>query len=44
MFLLPVLMPIAVLGFLFLAIAAFGLGLGDTWADWRSRPRTTTTS
>lgn len=41
MFLLPVLMPIAVLGFLFLAIAAFGLGLGDTWADWRSRPRTT---
>ena len=44
MFLLPVLNAIAVLGFLFLAIAAFGLGLGDTWADWRSRPRTTTTS
>lgn len=44
MFLLPVLNAIAVLGFLFLAIAAFGLGLGDTWADWRSRPRTTTSS
>lgn len=44
MFLLPVLNAIAVLGFLFLAIAAFGLGLGDTWADWRSRPRTTPTT
>jgi hypothetical protein len=38
----PVLNAIAALGFLFLAIAAFGLGLGDTWADWRSRARTTT--
>jgi hypothetical protein len=24
-----------------LLIAALGLGLGDTWADWRSRPRPT---
>jgi len=38
----PVLNAIAALGFLFLAIAAFGLGLGDTWADWRSRARSTT--
>jgi hypothetical protein len=38
----PVLNAIAALGFLFLGIAAFGLGLGDTWADWRSRARTTT--
>lgn len=43
MLILPVLNAIALLGFIFLAIAAFGLGLGDTWADWRSRPRTTTT-
>lgn len=33
---------VAALGFLFLAIAALGLGLGDTWADWRRRARTTT--
>lgn len=38
----PVLNAIAAVGFLLLGIAAFGLGLGDTWADWRSRPRTTT--
>ena len=38
----PVLNAIAAVGFLFLAIAAFGLGLGDTWADWRSRARGTT--
>jgi hypothetical protein len=38
----PVLNVIAVLGFAFILIAAFGLGLGDTWADWRSRARTTT--
>ena len=43
MFLLPVLNAIAVLGFIFLAIAAFGLGLGDTWADWRNRVRTSPT-
>jgi hypothetical protein len=42
MFLLPVLNAIAALGFILLAIAAFGLGLGDTWADWRSRARSTT--
>lgn len=41
MFLLPVLNAVAALGFVFLAIAAFGLGLGDTWADWRSRVKTT---
>jgi hypothetical protein len=38
----PVLNAIAAIGFLFLAIAAFGLGLGDTWADWRNRARSTT--
>jgi hypothetical protein len=43
MFLLPVLNAIAALGFILLAIAAFGLGLGDTWADWRSRARSTPT-
>jgi hypothetical protein len=42
MFLLPVLNAIAALGFLLLAIAAFGLGLGDTWADWRNRVKSTT--
>jgi len=36
----PVLNAIAAIGFLLLGIAAFGLGLGDTWADWRSRART----
>ena len=39
---LPIINAIAALGFLFLGIAAFGLGLGDTWADWRSRARSTT--
>jgi hypothetical protein len=38
----PVLSPVAVLGFMLLALAAFGLGLGDTWADWRRRARPTT--
>ena len=33
MLLWPVVNIIASLGFLLLAIAAFGLGLGDTWAD-----------
>ncbi len=33
---------VAVLGFMLLALAAFGLGLGDTWADWRRRTRPTT--
>jgi hypothetical protein len=40
---LPVLNAIAALGFLILGIAAFGLGLGDTWADWRNRPKPTGT-
>ncbi len=26
----------------FLGIFALGLGLGDTWMDWRRRPRPTT--
>ncbi len=38
----PVLNAIAALGFLLIGVIAFGLGLGDTWADWRNRPRTTT--
>ena len=38
----PVLNAVAVLGFMLLAFAAFGLGLGDTWADWRRRARPTT--
>ena len=38
----PVLNVIAVLGFMILLVASFGLGLGDTWADWRSRARPTT--
>lgn len=38
----PVLNAIAAAGFMLLGIAAFGLGVGDTWADWRSRARTTT--
>jgi hypothetical protein len=37
----PALNVIAVLGFMLLLIAALGLGLGDTWADWRRRPRPT---
>ena len=39
---LPMLNEVAVLGFMLLTLAAFGLGLGDTWADWRSRARPTT--
>lgn len=42
MLLLPVLNMVALLGFTLLALAAFGLGLGDTWADWRRRARPTT--
>jgi hypothetical protein len=33
----PFLRELAVLGFIGLAIAIVGLGLGDTWADWRTR-------
>lgn len=39
----PVLTAIATIGFFILGITAFGLGLGDTWADWRNRAKTTTT-
>jgi hypothetical protein len=38
----PVLNLIAGFGFMLLGIASFGLGLGDTWADWRNRSRSTT--
>ena len=38
----PVLSTVAALGFILLALAALGLGLGDTWADWRSRARPST--
>jgi hypothetical protein len=41
MLFLPVLSAVAVLAFMALAVAAIGLGLGDTWADWRSRARST---
>ena len=37
----PFIQLVAGLGFLILLIAAFGLGLGDTWADWRRRARPT---
>lgn len=37
----PILGLIALFGFLILLIAAFGLGLGDTWADWRRHTRPT---
>jgi hypothetical protein len=38
---LPVIQVVAAFGFILLLIAAFGLGLGDTWADWRRRTRPT---
>ena len=38
----PVLSVVAISGFVLLTLAAFGLGLGDTWADWRRRARPTT--
>lgn len=37
----PVVNVIAVLGFMTLGVTALGLGVGDTWADWRSRARST---
>lgn len=37
----PVLNAFVVLGFLMLGVAALALGLGDTWADWRGRARST---
>lgn len=42
MLFLPVLRVVAVVGFLLLSVASFGIGLGDTWADWRRRARPTT--
>lgn len=35
----PILNGIAFIGFVMLGVASLALGLGDTWADWRSRPR-----
>lgn len=37
----PIIGIFVALGYLALFIAAFGLGLGDTWADWRRRTRST---
>ncbi|MGH7615895.1 MAG: DUF2232 domain-containing protein [Gemmatimonadaceae bacterium] len=37
----PVLNWFAALAIMTLAVAALALGLGDTWADWRSRARST---
>jgi hypothetical protein len=37
----PVVNVIAILGFMTLGVTAVGLGVGDTWADWRSRARST---
>ncbi len=37
----PVLNAFAALAFMMLGVAALALGLGDTWADWRSRARST---
>lgn len=37
----PFLNVFAAIGFMLIAVASLALGLGDTWADWRSRARTT---
>jgi hypothetical protein len=37
----PIINFFVALGFIMLGIAALALGLGDTWADWRSRARPT---
>jgi hypothetical protein len=37
----PVVQVVAILGFMTLGVTALGLGVGDTWADWRSRARST---
>jgi hypothetical protein len=37
----PFLNVLAILGFLTLGVTALGLGVGDTWADWRGRARST---
>jgi len=42
MLLAPVLNAFAALAFILLGVASLALGLGDTWADWRRRARSTT--
>ncbi len=37
----PVLNAVAALAFMMLGVGSLALGLGDTWADWRSRARPT---
>jgi hypothetical protein len=37
----PVIQVFAFLGFMLIGVASLALGLGDTWADWRSRVRPT---
>lgn len=37
----PFINVLAILGFLTLGVTALGLGVGDTWADWRRRARST---
>jgi hypothetical protein len=37
----PVVQVFAFLGFMLIGVASLALGLGDTWADWRSRVRPT---
>lgn len=37
----PFIQVLAILGFMTLGVTALGLGVGDTWADWRSRARST---
>lgn len=37
----PVINVFVVLGFIMLGVASVALGLGDTWADWRGRARST---
>lgn len=41
MLLAPVLKVFAVLAFMLVGVGALALGLGDTWADWRNRVRST---
>jgi hypothetical protein len=41
MLLAPVVNIFALLAFTMLGVASLALGLGDTWADWRSRARPT---
>ena len=42
--LVPVVNVIAILGFMTLGVTALGLGVGDTWADWRNRAARSTLS